>query len=82
MGGSYGTETLEWGRRKAEGGVPEIENFEFDENDSSWEKEWIDFKNALNEDRPPSGDGIDGLKANLVVEALYRSSETNAVVDL
>lgn len=82
LGGSYGAETLEWGRRRSEGGVPEIENFEFEQNDASWEKEWKDFKNALNGDRPPSGSGLDGLKANLVVEALYKSSETNTVVTL
>jgi len=29
LGGSYGAETLEWGRRKAEGGRPDIDIFEF-----------------------------------------------------
>lgn len=82
LGGSYGVETLEWGRRKAEGGVPEIENFEFDGNDTSWEKEWQDFRKALNENQSPSGSGLDGLKANLIVEALYKSSETNSVITL
>ena len=82
LGGSYGAEILEWGRRKPEGGVPEIEYFKFDENDTSWEKEWKDFRIALNENRSPSGSGLDGLRANLIVEALYKSSETNAVVTL
>ena len=82
LGGSYGAENLEWGRRKPDGGVPVIKYFDFDENDASWEKEWKDFRNALYENRSPSGSGIDGLKANLIVEALYRSSETNAVIVL
>ncbi|MEW6702086.1 MAG: Gfo/Idh/MocA family oxidoreductase, partial [Bacteroidota bacterium] len=46
LGGSYGPETLEFGKRKKEGGRPEIELFEFPNEDVSWKEEWKEFKAA------------------------------------
>ncbi len=82
LGGSYGTERLEYGRRKKEGGKPDIETFEFPPEDISWKEEWKEFKAAVRESRDPVGSGLDGLRANEVVEALYRSSEKRSVVVL
>jgi predicted dehydrogenase len=80
LGGNYGPETLEFGKRKPEGGRPEIELFEFPSNDVSWEKEWVEFKKAVEEKRIPLSDGINGLKANIVVDAIYKSSLKNEVI--
>jgi predicted dehydrogenase len=82
LGGSYGPETLEIGRRKKEGGRPHIETLTFPPEDSSWEEEWKEFKLAIQEKREPLGNGYDGLKANEVVEAIYESSKRRCEVSL
>lgn len=78
LGGSYGPETLEYGRRKPEGGRPDIDTFEFPSEDISWKEEWKDFRTAIEEQRRPLADGRDGLMANRLVAALYESSRNNA----
>ncbi len=82
LGGSYGREVLEIGIRKNEGGRPDIETFEFPLDDISWVKEWEEFKIAIKEKREPIGSGDDGLKANEVIEAIYRSSEEKKTIKL
>ena len=82
LGGSYGLETLEFGKRKKEGGRPDIEIFEFPDEDISWENEWKEFKKACEEHREPIGNGYDGLKANEVIDAIYTSSRENKVIIL
>ncbi len=82
LGGSYGPETLEFGKRKKEGGRPDVELFEFPPEDISWVKEWQEFKSAIVENREPIGNGLDGLHANQVIEAIYKSSETGQIVNL
>ena len=80
LGGSYGEETLEFGKRKIEGGIPEIEYFNFDKEDKSWNKEWYEFKSSIREHRLPIGNGIDGTMANLIIKAIYESSSKNEVI--
>ncbi|MEW5843882.1 MAG: Gfo/Idh/MocA family oxidoreductase, partial [Bacteroidota bacterium] len=75
LGGSYGVETLEVGKRNMQGGKPEIQVSEFPSEDISWKEEWKEFKKAIEEKRDPIGNGIDGLKANEVIEAIYRSND-------
>ena len=82
LGGSYGLETLEIGRRKKEGGRPDIEIFEFPQGDSSWINEWREFKLSIHEGRNAIGSGEDGLKSNAVVDAIYRSDYLKKVVTL
>ena len=82
LGGSYGPETLEFGKRRKEGGVPDIERDEFPVEDVSWKLEWQDFLSAIKDKRRPVGDGIDGLRANEVIEAMYRSSAEQKVVKI
>jgi len=82
LGGSYGGEILEIGRRKPEGGRPDIETMEFPSDDISWKKEWAEFKSAISEKRSPIGNGVDGLRANQVIDAIYRSSKENRTVSL
>jgi len=80
LGGSYGNETLELGIRKKEGGRPDIEFFEFPAEDISWEEEWKEFKNSISEGREPIGDGLDGLKANLIIDSIYKSSSKGCII--
>ena len=82
LGGSYGPETLEFGRRKKEGGRPDIECFEFLKDDISWKEEWKEFKEAIKQHREPIGNGLDGLKANQIIEAIYNSSNSGKIVKL
>lgn len=82
LGGSYGQETLEFGKRKKEGGKPDIQFMEFPPEDISWREEWKEFKNAIVEKREVLGSGYDGLQANKIIEALYKSSEEKKVVFL
>jgi predicted dehydrogenase len=80
LGGSYGTETLEFGRRNPEGGRPETQTFVFEGADTSWSLEWQEFRTAIVEARQPLRNGMDGLRANQVIEALYESAKANAPV--
>jgi len=82
LGGSYGPETLEYGKRRKEGGRPDIEYFEYPSEDVSWSKEWQEFKSAIAENREPIGSGLDGLRANEIIEAVYQSSGTGQIVNL
>jgi predicted dehydrogenase len=82
LGGSYGPETLEWGKRKQEGGRPDIKLFEYPPSDISWEMEWKEFRMAIEEKRQPLKNGTDGLRANQVVEAMYESHRLNVPITL
>jgi len=82
LGGNYGKETLEIGYRQPTGGAPQIEHFEFDENDNSWNLEWDEFKKAIKNNREPNGSGQDGFAANLIIDAIYKSNELNKPVSL
>jgi predicted dehydrogenase len=82
LGGSYGTETLEVGVRRPEGGRPDIETVEYPPEDTSWHEEWREFRDAIAAGREPYGSGHDGWMANRVIEALYASSSSNLPVSL
>jgi len=80
LGGSYGTERLVLGHRRPESGPPVEECWEFPGADGSWELEWREFATAVGEGRPPLGDGLDGLAAAVVVDAIYTSVRRGATV--
>ena len=90
LGGSYGQETLEFGKRNMKGGIPKIVNFTFENVDNSWNKEWLELKNNIKDFEHtsslyPVGNGgnfIDGLMANKVIDAIYESSSKNNVVNI
>jgi len=62
------------------GGAPSEEKVVFDGADVSWEEEWKEFTAAIREKREPLGSGQDGLEANRMLEAVYRSAEEKRVV--
>ena len=55
--------------------------YEFEEDDS-WSLEWKNFKNAINSNMNPNGDGYDGYHANKIIEAIYTSDKENKPVSV
>jgi predicted dehydrogenase len=97
LGGNYGIEKLVIGRRKIEsvdplsknissnkypGGAPDEKIIEFVGPDISWQEEWKEFVSAIKEKREPLGSGYDGLMANRMIEAVYKSSKLNKPVKI
>ena len=82
LGGSYGLESLIWGKRLPQSGPPEEKRFEFSGPDVSWKEEWCEFVTAIREDREPLGNGYDGWKALTLAYAVYESAATGRIVKL
>jgi predicted dehydrogenase len=80
LGGSYGIERLEVGKRRAEGGAPSVETMEYGGPDLSWQAEWQEFRAAIREGREPLANGYEGLKAMRTIAALYRSEQSGRMV--
>jgi len=80
-GGSYGKETLTYGRRKL-GFAPDVEIFKFGAEDASWKREWENFMAAIRGNGKIIGDALDGFRANRIVEAIYKSSKIHREVNL
>ena len=72
-GGSYGDETLTWGKVNL-GFAPKVKQFKFSASDESWRKEWKHFISAIGGKIKLIGDGFDGLQANKITAAIYKSS--------
>ncbi|NWF93024.1 MAG: Gfo/Idh/MocA family oxidoreductase [Syntrophaceae bacterium] len=64
------------------GGAPDEEVIEFPGPDISWEEEWKEFTAAIREGREPLGSGRDGLEANRMIEAAYRSARENRPIKI
>ena len=80
LGGSYGTETLTFGRRKAGSGPPDEEHFEYPGPDLSWQSEWEEFGVAIREGRQPMASGEDAVETMRVTQALHTSAVTGQPV--
>lgn len=79
-GGSYGQEKLVIGRRKKLGVRPVEQEFLYDK-DTSWEREWKNFKTAIARKIEPIGNGYDGMMANKLVTGLYASSKNKKIIN-
>ena len=90
LGGSYGMEKLVRLMRRADPknpgqyaeGAPDEEVEEFPGPDVSWDEEWREFAGAILENGQPLGSGHDGLQANRIIDAVYRSVRLNASIPL
>jgi predicted dehydrogenase len=87
LGGSYGAERLIVGKRPKAGrnyigGIPDEEVILFDGPDISWDWEWKEFVQAILESREPLGNGRDGMEANRMLAAVYRSSREQRPVKI
>jgi predicted dehydrogenase len=74
LGGSYGTETLTVGRRRPEGGAPEITQTAFPGPDESWRLEWEEFVGAMTRGTPYQGTPREGVGVMAALDGLYRSA--------
>jgi predicted dehydrogenase len=72
--GYYGPQRLIWGKRKPDHSRPTEETFEFPATDDSWKLEWHEFLAAIQSAQEPDGSASDGLRAQQLVEAAYRSA--------
>lgn len=79
LGGSYGKEKLTFGKRPEKFGKPKMIIEEFGE-DTSWREEWKNFIGAIRGKNKLIGNGEDGLEANKIVEAIYKSSVKKGLV--
>jgi len=82
LGGSYGIERLEIGKRRVEGGAPDIETMEFPGPDFSWHEEWKEFAAAIREDRQPIASGEESLGNMYTIAAIYESAMTGQLVQI
>ncbi len=78
-GGHYGASRLVLHQRNPRGGKPTETVWEFGDSDPSWANEWTEFLDALRHGREPTANGVEGLRAMEIVEALYRSARAKKV---
>jgi predicted dehydrogenase len=78
--GHYGPQRLIWGRRKPDHTRPLEEIFEFVAADDSWDREWHEFCEAIEEAKQPSGNASDGLRAQQLIESAYQSAAQHSWV--
>ena len=72
LGSSYGTEKLTFGSRDFNGPFSN-QVTEFRRGDISWKEEWLEFTNAIKENRQPIGNVKDGLAVMKIALAAYES---------
>ena len=82
LGGSYGEEQLIIGRNVGQGRPPDEEVIAYPGPDISWQEEWREFLAAIRERKEPCGSGLDGLAANRMIDAVYRSAKANRPVKI
>ena len=83
--GHYGPPRLVWGKRKPDHTRPEEEIFEFPAADDSWKLEWDEFLAAIRSSKESAGSvphGLDGLRAQQLVEAAYRSATERRWIEI
>ena len=73
LGGSYGVEKAILGKRAFLEPFKE-EVIEFRGRDISWEEEWREFKNSIQEKREPMANGSDGVEAIKIAYLVYKAS--------
>jgi len=80
--GHYGPQRLIVGKRQEDYSRPTEKTIEFANPMNAWTLEWNEFRSAIAEGRQPNGSSFDGLQAQRLVEAAYKSSETNTWITL
>lgn len=72
LGGSYGTERLTYYKMLPGMGPPETTIWEFPGPDSSWETEFAEFLEDINQQRPPSAGLPEAIAALTLTEEIYK----------
>jgi len=70
LGGSYGKETLIFGKR-VPGKVPIEQIYHFDEPDNSWALEWVNFKQAIKNPQKLLSSGKESLEVMNIIKKIY-----------
>jgi predicted dehydrogenase len=81
-GGPYGASRLILHQCNPRGGKPTETLWEFDDSDPSWGHEWAEFIDGLRHGREPMANGVEGLRAMEIVEALYRSARDKKIINV
>ena len=74
LGGSYGIERLIFYKMLPQMGPPDTTIFEFPRGDNSWAIEFSEFFEDIQQNRTPSANLEDALKALEIVEEIYQKS--------
>ena len=80
--GHYGPQRLVLGKRNPQHSRPQEQISDFGNSDDSWQLEWGEFLSAIRARRTPEANGLDGLRAQQLVEAAYQSAARQAWVDV
>jgi predicted dehydrogenase len=75
LGGSYGTERITFYKMLPEMGPPETRSWEYPMEDNSWEMEFAEFLQDIQQNRQPSASLQDAHAALKIVEEIYRISQ-------
>jgi len=81
LGGSYGVEKLLVSQHDPKAPFAHTVT-EYRGGDRSWEAEWWEFTHAVDTREQPLGDGVDGLKAMEIVNAVYTAARAGQAVRL
>ncbi len=76
LGGSYGVERLAYYRMLPQMGPPETTIWEYPGEDTSWRDEFVHLQTCISERQTPLGTLEDAYAALVVVETLYRQSQS------
>ncbi len=75
LGGSYGVETLTFYKMKPEMGIPDMLEYSWPGEDRSWELEFLDLFDAIENKREPNGNIHDALESVKIVHKIYEWSK-------
>jgi len=81
LGASYGTETLTIGKRDFNAPFQD-HVIEYRGGDISWRDEWREFATAIQENREPLGNGLDGLEALRIGLGAYDAEKRRQFISL
>lgn len=71
LGRSYGPETMTLYKMKPEMGPPDVYEYSWPDEDRSWELEFLDLFDAIENQREPNGTLHDALKSVKIIHAIY-----------
>lgn len=72
--GHYGPQRLTFGKRQPTHGKPIEQLFTFEEEESSWDREWQEFARMISNGSERKSTALQGLRTQELVEAAYRSA--------
>lgn len=80
--GHYGPQRVIWGKRHETHERPVEEAFTFDETESSWDREWCEFVELIENGANSLDTALLGMQTQVLVDAAYRSAAEHAWVEI